>query len=397
MQGWPARLLDDDQRLAWLMLMRSENVGPVLFYQLIDHFGSAQVALEALPHLSRRGGRKKPVRVFPRAAAEEEMARLEALGARLVARGEAGYPPLLAHMEAPPPLLAIRGNAALAEEPPVAIVGARRASANGRVIARTMGQQLAERGYVVVSGLALGIDAAAHEGGLAHQGRTIAVMACGIDVAYPERNAKLMEAIAERGLLISEMPPGTVVRPELFPRRNRLVAGMSLGVVVVEAARRSGSLITARLAAEAGRHVMAVPGSPLDGRAAGCNHLIREGATLVRHAADVDEMLAQEAAQLRVELRERAPFPAPEPRPARRARETQTGAAPSPAPASSPLEPAEDVRARLLALVGAAPVEQDVLLRECGAPPEEALAALMELELAGRLSRLPDGRLARSG
>ena len=391
MSGWPAQLLDDGQRLAWLMLMRSENVGPVLFYQLIDHFGSAQAALQALPHLSRRGGRKKPVRIYPRAAAERELERLDALGARLVARGERGYPPLLAHMEAPPPLLAVRGNMGLAEEPPVAIVGARRASANGRAIARGMAQKLAQRGYVVVSGLALGIDAAAHEGALAHGGRTIAVMACGIDVAYPPGNAKLMEAIAERGLVISEMPPGTAVRPELFPRRNRLVAGMSLGVVVVEAAHRSGSLITARLAAEAGRHVMAVPGSPLEAGAAGCNHLIREGATLVRHADDVDEMLARQAAALRVSLQERAPFPQPEPRPAKA--KLQDAPATSPPP---PPEPSDDVRARLLSLLGATPVEQDVLLRECGAPTEAALAALMELELAGRLFRLPDGRLVRA-
>ena len=390
MPGWPAQLLDDGQRLAWLMLMRSENVGPVLFYQLVDHFGSAQAALQALPHLSRRGGRKKPVRLYPREAAERELERLHELDARLVARGERGYPPLLAHMEAPPPLLAVRGEAALAEEPPVAIVGARRASANGRAIARTIAEKLARRGYVVVSGLALGIDAAAHEGALAQRGRTIAVMACGIDVAYPPGNAKLMEAIAERGLLVSEMPPGTAVRPELFPRRNRLVAGMSLGVVVVEAARRSGSLITARLAAEAGRHVMAVPGSPLDARAAGCNHLIREGATLVRHADDVDEMLAQEAAALRVSLQARAPFPWPEPHPAATTPRTDTERAPSPPP-----EPSDGVRARLLSLLGATPVEQDVLLRECGAPPQEALAALMELELAGRITRLADGRLAR--
>ncbi len=391
MPGWPAQLLDDDQRLAWLMLMRSENVGPVLFYQLVDLYGSAHAALQALPHLSRRGGRRKPVRIYPRDAAERELEHLNELDACLVARGERGYPPLLAHMEAPPPLLALRGNPALAEEPPVAIVGSRRASANGRTIARTIARQLAERGYVVVSGLALGIDAAAHEGALAHQGRTIAVMACGIDVRYPAANAKLMDAIAERGLLLSEMPPGTAVRPELFPRRNRLVAGMSLGVVVVEAARRSGSLITARLAAEAGRHVMAVPGSPLDAAAAGCNHLIREGATLVRHAEDVDEMLSREAARLRVTLRERAPFPEPEPCPAGAARKTNPASTPP-----APLQPSPRLHERLLALLAATPVEPDVLLRECGAPPEEALAALMELELAGRLFRMPDGRLARS-
>ena len=404
---WPERLLNDEQRLAWLRLMRSENVGPVLFYQLIDRFGSAAAALEALPALAARGGRKRP-RICPEERAAREMERLESLGARLVARGEPGYPPLLAHVEAPPPLLCLRGREAVAQLPPVAIVGARNASAGGRHMAREMAATLAREGYAIVSGMAAGIDAAAHEGALSAEGGTVAVLACGIDVPYPRFNANLMERIAEEGLLLTEMPPGTTPRPELFPRRNRLVAGMSLGTVVVEAARRSGSLITARLAAEEGRFVMAVPGSPLEPRAAGCNHLIREGAMLVRHAADVAEVLDVAAAQLKVVLSEAPPPIAPErggedggidgetapparPRPA---------ADRKPASATSPAEPREEpsagLHARLLELLGGTAVDQDTLLRECGEAPDVALAALMELELAGEVVRAADGRLRRA-
>ncbi len=403
MSGWPAQLLDDDQRLAWLRLIRSENVGPTLFYQLIDRFGSAQAALQALPEMVSRGGKKKRPRICPADEAAREMERLEELGARLVARGEKGYPPLLAYAQAPPPLLCLRGQPAVSQLPPVAMVGARNASAAGRHMAREMAAALTREGYVVVSGLAAGIDAAAHEGAL-NGGATVAVLACGIDVPYPRSNEALMERIAEHGLLLTEMPPGTGPRAELFPRRNRLVAGMSLGTVVVEAARRSGSLITARLAAEEGRHVMAVPGSPLEPRAAGCNHLIREGATLVRHAADVLELLAEAAAQLKVIMNEHPPPPFTE-----RGREDAaatappreiasvpaTTAPPAPSSAAATEEPPEKLHKKLLSLLGDAPVDQDTLLRECGAPPDLTLAALMELELAGKVVRTPDGRLER--
>ncbi len=403
MSGWPTKLLDDAQRLAWLRLWRSENVGPALFYQLIDRLGSAAAALQALPELAQRGGRKKPVRLCPAQQAEKELEQLARLGARLVARGEAGYPPLLAHSAAPPPLLAMRGDMAAGLQPLVGIVGARRASAAGCTIARSMAATLAAEGYGVVSGLALGIDAAAHEGALAARAEqtsaagTVAVLACGIDVPYPRAHAGLMERIAaEGGLLISEMPPGTGPKRELFPRRNRLVAGMSLGVVVVEAARRSGSLITARLAAEEGREVMAVPGSPLEPRAAGCNHLLREGAVLVRHADDVAEVLAREAAQLKVALGEPPP-PLPRAVAAVDVVEATDKTTPPPQEASPalPPDPPASLREKLLALLGASPVHQDELLRASDADPAEVLAALMELELAGEIVRAPDGRLVR--
>ncbi len=412
MNGWPAQLLDDTQRLDWLRLWRSENVGPVLFYQLIDRFGSAATALEALPELARSGGRKKPVRLCTEAQAAEELERLQRLGARLLARGETGYPPLLAYSAAPPPLLALRGDLTAGQQPLVAIVGARNASVGGRTIARSTAAALAAEGYGVVSGLARGIDAAAHEGALAARGGqqqaagTVAVLACGIDVPYPREHAGLMERItAEGGLLISEMPPGTGPKRELFPRRNRLVAGMSLGVVVVEAARRSGSLITARLAAEEGREVMAVPGSPLEPRAAGCNHLLREGAVLVRHADDVAQVLSREAAQLKMALREPPPripsgnaevvdeLPAPTaPPPAPHAAPTTA----SSAPAAATVQPPASLRQRLLALLSASPVHQDELLRVADADPADVLAALMELELAGEIMRTADGQLTRA-
>ena len=415
MSGWPAQLLDDAQRLAWLRLWRSENIGPTLFYQLIDHFGSAGAALEAMPEMARRGGRRKAVRVCPQQRAEAELEQLRRMGAILVARGEAGYPPLLAHSAAPPPLLTLRGQAELAGQPLAAIVGSRNASANGRLLAQQLAGGLVAEGYGIVSGLARGIDGAAHEGALAAAAATggpstIAVLACGIDVPYPREHAALMERIAREGLLISEMPPGTRPARALFPRRNRLVAGMSLGVIVVEAARRSGSLITARLAAEEGRAVMAVPGSPLDGRAAGCNHLLREGAVLVRHARDAAETLAREAGQLKVALRE--PPPALPPLPGKEA-DVETLPLPAdatPAPAAPdasdapressakaappPPAPPDSLREKLLRLMGNGPVDQDVLLRQADAPPAEALAALMELELAGRITRAPDGRLS---
>ncbi len=385
MTALPGILLDDAQRLAWLRLWRSENVGPVLFYRLLNRFGGAAAALDALPHLARRGGRARPVRVCAEEEAAREMERLHALGAHLLARGEAGYPRLLALEEAPPPLLALRGRLELSAEPCVAIVGARNASAAGRGLARRMAAELAALGHPVVSGLARGIDTAAHEGAL-EQG-TIAVLAGGLDVPYPRENMRLMQAIGERGLLVAEMPPGTAPRADLFPRRNRLVAGMSLGVVVVEAARRSGSLITARLAAEMGREVMAVPGSPLDGRAAGPNHLLREGATLVRHARDVAEALAPMITRLDAGL---AP-PATPPR-------SDAGGWRAPedmAEDITPEEPPRELGQRLLALLTTQPVDMDVLTRESGAPAALVAAALMELELAGYVCTTNDGKIRK--
>ena len=265
--------LSDRCRRDWLRLIRSDRVGPTTFHRLLARYGSAGAALEALPELARRGGGAGRIRVCPAAAAEREIEVLDTLGARLVARGEAAYPPRLAHIEDAPPLLAILGDVSLLTKKAVAVVGARNASANGRRFAERMAADLGAGGFLVVSGMARGIDAAAHEGALASG--TLAVLGGGVDVVYPRENADLYRRIVDRGVVVSEVAPGTQPRPRHFPRRNRIIAGVARGVVVVEAATRSGSLITARLALEQGREVFAVPGSAMDPRARGANHLIR--------------------------------------------------------------------------------------------------------------------------
>ncbi|HHG90975.1 MAG TPA: DNA-protecting protein DprA [Devosia sp.] len=279
------------QRRAWLRLIRSGNVGPATFRQLINRFGDAESALEALPDLSLRGGAKSSPRIISPEQAEAEMEHLETLGARLVAIGEEDYPKLLVHIHAPPPLLATMGALPPDEGKNIAIVGARNASASGRKLAARIAAELGSEGYIIVSGLARGIDTAAHQASL--ETGTIAVFAGGLDHIYPRENIELARAIVENGgMLISEMPLGAEPRARDFPRRNRLVSGLARGVLVIEAAPRSGSLITARLALEQDREVFAVPGSPMDPRAGGTNRLIREGAILVTSAKDIVEELA---------------------------------------------------------------------------------------------------------
>lgn len=373
----PQTLLSDEQRLDWLVLSRSQNVGPVLFYQLVNRFGGARQALEALPEMARRAGRAKGPRIYPRQRAEQDIARAEAMGARFVARGEAGYPPLLRHIPGPPPLLCIKGRSEIADEPMLAIVGSRNASVMGLKFTRQVAAECARAGYVITSGLARGIDTAAHEA--ATPRATVAVLAGGLDHVYPRENARLMQAIGEEGLLVTEMTPGTTPRADFFPRRNRLVSGMSLGVLVVEAARRSGSLITARLAGEQGREVFAVPGSPLDPRADGANRLIRDGATLVTSANDLISELAPLAAR---SLPEAAPLRSP----GDMMEEAQE-------PRRISREPPRELYPRLLALLGPAPVDMDSLIRESGAPAGEVMAALMDLELSGAIGRDAAGRV----
>jgi len=359
------------EKLARLRLARSENVGPITFRQLLERYGSGAAALAALPDLARRGGRKRPIRICPAGAAEEEAAALTAAGADLLVLGETGYPPLLAAVEDAPPVIGLLGHRHLAEQPTVAVVGARNASANGRRLAQQIAAGLGAAGFVVVSGLARGIDAAAHQGAL--DSGTVAVVAGGIDVVYPEENRALYEAIVARGLVLSEMPPGTVPQSRHFPRRNRLISGLSLGVVVVEATPRSGSLITARLALEQGREVFAVPGSPLDPRARGCNRLLRDGAGLVENAEDVAEVLNRILAS---PLREPGPPPpVPEARPA----------APTPADEAE----AAATRAAVEDLLGPNPVTVDELARASALALPVLQQVLLALELAGRLERHP--------
>lgn len=360
--------LDPEQRRDWLRLIRAEHVGPRAFRSLINRFGGAAAALDALPALARRGGGLLPPRVPSIAEAEAEMAALARMGGRFIALGEPEYPALLRTIDDAPPLLALRGRAEVLAQPTVAIVGARNASGAGRMITARMARGLGLAGWAVASGLARGIDAAAHEASLATG--TIAVIAGGHDRPYPRENEPLMARIAEEGAILTEMPMGWEPRARDFPRRNRLVSGLSLGVVVVEAAERSGSLITARLAAEQGREVLAVPGSPLDPRAGGTNALIRQGAALVTGAEDVLEALAA--------LRDRPPVLDME----------------EDTPGMEAAEPSDDMRSRILSLLGPSPLAVDDLVALSGARVSEVQILLLELELAGRLERHRDGSVS---
>jgi len=376
-----ARALTTTERLDWLQLARSGGVGPRTFLKLLQRFGSARRAFEELPRLAREAGSEERWRRCRRDEAEAELEALGRIGCELLAWGEPGYPTRLAEIADPPPLIALQGRAELLAAPAIALVGARNASANGRMLAHNLAKDLAAAGLVVVSGLARGIDTAAHEGALAAEGATIAVIASGIDVPYPEDNAPLMARIAETGLVVSERPLGAVPQARHFPRRNRLIAGLSLGVVVVEAAPQSGSLITARLAAEQGREVMAVPGSPLDPRHRGTNQLLRDGATLVESADDVVRALGPLGA---------IPKP-PDPRP----RPTRAPAPPAPSlPLPAAPAAAGDVLGRVQERLGPEPLLVDELIRQCHASTAEVQRALLELELDGRLERHPGNRVS---
>lgn len=358
--------IDDNDALARLRLIRTASIGPVSFRQLIARFGTAAAAIEALPDLARRGGGHVPA-VTDTGVASREMEAVARIGARYLFLGRDDYPPLLAELSDAPPVLTIRGDLSLASRDTVAMVGARNASAASCRFARGLAQEVAQAGAVVVSGLARGIDTAAHEGA----GRaTIGVIAGGIDVAYPPENARLQDRIAADALLVAEMPPGTEPRARHFPHRNRIIAALSLGTVVIEAAPRSGSLITARLAGEAGREVMAVPGHPSDPRAQGCNGLIRDGAVLVQSAADVLEQIRP------IDLRARVRSPL-----------SGWGAPP-------PEDASEAERRRVTGLLGPVPVGVDELVRQAGFAPAVVQMVLLELELGGRLERHAGGRVS---
>ncbi|WP_420348663.1 DNA-processing protein DprA [Pelagibius sp.] len=378
MQQDTIKPLDDEARLAWLRLIRSENVGPVVFRQLLERFGSPSGALDALPEVAARAGGKRRIRVCSRADAEAEMAATKRAGAKLLAWCEPAYPVLLRELEDAPPLLIVLGDPAALSAPAVGIVGARNASANGRRFAQGLAAEIAEAGYAVVSGMARGIDTAAHLGALPRP--SVAVLAGGVDVVYPPENDRLHRDLQESGAVISEMPLGTTPQARHFPRRNRLISGLASGLVVVEAAKRSGSLITARFAAEQGRDVFAVPGSPLDPRAAGCNHLIREGATLVDSAAQVLD-----------DLRRTVPAAGPQ--------QVSTPGHPAPPlPLPSVRENAEAgsaERRNLEELLGAEPLLVDELVRLSGLPIGVVHNALLDLELSGRIERHPGNRVAR--
>jgi DNA processing protein len=368
--------VSDAQKIAWLRLSRTENIGPITFYNLVQRYGSAQDALDALPGIAARSRRAKPLNVPSIAAAEKEYEAIRRLGAEIILANERDYPLPLASTEDAPPVLCYKGRRELLNKNAIAIVGARNASHHGRKFAYKLGADLGAEGYVVASGLARGIDTAAHEGSLPTG--TIAVVAGGIDVVYPPENRKLYEKIGEEGLILAENPPGMPPRAQDFPRRNRIVSGLSSGIVVVEATERSGSLITARLAGEQGRDVYAVPGHPMDPRAEGPNRLIREGALLIRNAGDVLENIQE--------------F-----RGAGRTYNMQDGArAANPEPPLS-LVPAfddEQVRGALLANLSLNPANIDDLVRSAGINIASARVVLMDLELAGTVQRLPGNRIS---
>jgi len=363
----PKRMLNDEQRLNWLRLIRSENVGPVIFRELINHFGGSGAALEAIPQLSRSGGARREIKICSLRAAQAELKLAGRLGASLVALGEPDYPAWLASVDAPPPLIQVKGKLELLQRPMIAIVGARNGSAIGQKFTRMLAVDLGREGFVIASGLARGIDTAAHVSSL--ERGTLAVLAGGIDSVYPPENAELQEAIGTQGVLLSEMPVGYRPRGKDFPRRNRLVSGVSVAVIVVEAANRSGSLITARLAGEQGREVFAVPGNPLDPRAGGTNKLLRDGAGLVTCAEDVVSVLA--------------------PILGRSAAPTSPNGISFESAAVSPIKvdvgPSE--RERVIGALGVSPVDVDEVIRSTRLPARQVQVILLELDLAGRLER----------
>ncbi|MDP3675474.1 MAG: DNA-processing protein DprA [Novosphingobium sp.] len=358
-----------DEAFARINLLRSPNIGPVSYRQLMLRFGDARRALEALPDLAGRGG--SAYRPAPVARIEDEIAAVRHAGSRYLFHDGPDYPPLLGELESAPPILIVRGDAAIAARPCVAIVGARNASAAAVKLARDFAAALSEAGFAVVSGLARGIDGSAHRGALTGAGGTIGVIASGIDIAYPPEHAELQEQVANQGLLIAEQPPGVEPLARHFPSRNRIIAGLAAGTVVVEAAPRSGSLITARLAGEAGREVMAIPGSPLEPRSQGCNQLIRDGAVLVQSAEDVIELVEGFAGTPRSTFRESA---------------ADFAFADT---AEATTEPAD-----IAGLLTRAPVGVDELIRQSGERPAAVHLALLELELAGRLVRHAGARVS---
>lgn len=361
------RLLSDTQRLNWLRLIRSDNVGPATFRELINHFGGSAAAINALPELSRSGGGRGAIRVCSIEDAELELKRARKFGVMLVAVGEPDYPAWLAQVDAPPPLIYVKGDTELLKLPMIAIVGARNGSAIGQKFTRMLAAELGREGFIIASGLARGIDTAAHRASL--ERGTLAVLAGGIDSVYPPENEDLQEAIGASGVLLSEMPFGYRPRGKDFPRRNRLISGVSLGVIVVEAAHRSGSLITARFAGEQGREVFAVPGNPLDPRAAGTNKLLRDGAGLVTSAEDVISVLAP--------ILGRGPGTG----------EDGGGIFESTPDSSIRMDVGQPERERVIEALGLSPVDIDEIIRATGLPARQVQIILLELDLAGRLER----------
>lgn len=366
------RPLTDAEKCDWLRLSRTENVGAITFRHLLARFGSAKAALDALPDMAQRGG-KRSFKLPAANVLEDEMARIDKCGVDLIALCEPDYPQALAAIEDAPPLITALGQTSLMHKRAIGIVGARNASLNGRKMAETLARELGKEGIVIASGLARGIDTSAHHGSLSTG--TVAVLAGGVDIVYPEENRGLYDQLANVGCIISDMPMGCEPHAKLFPRRNRLISGLSLGVIVVEAAEKSGSLITARMALEQGREVFAVPGSPLDPRCKGTNDLLRQGAVLTEKASDIlshIHAMPKELAEPR-----RSEF------------EDFAGAIDD-----KQLTTARD---KIIECLGPSPVAVDDIIRACALPAAVVLTVLLELELAGRLERHAGQKVALIG
>lgn len=362
----------NNDKLDWLRLIRSDNVGPVTFYKLLERFGTAAKALDALPDLARRGGSKKVLKAYPKAEAVREMEAFQAAGGHYITRAEKGYPSLLAQVEDAPPVLTVMGHPHLLTKRAVAIVGARNASLNGKNFARRISAELGKAGLLVVSGMARGLDAAAHEGAM--ECGTVAVLGGGADVIYPRENAALYNELQARAAIISEVAPGTKPQARHFPPRNRIISGMCRGTLVVEASLKSGSLITARMALEQNREVFAVPGTPSDPRAQGCNKLIKQGAHLVQTIDDILDVLSSDLSRT---------LEAPKP--------LNYNHKVSAIPSEDELQKAQG---EIQEMLSPSPVTVDELVRNCQFSPSTVSLVLLELELAGRLERHPGNRVA---
>ncbi len=369
--------LSDKERIAWLRLARSENVGPVSFFNLLSIYGSAQKALDVAPSLSSRGGRKKPITILKESEAVRELEVIAKMGGKIIAACEPEYPALLRETKGFPPLITVLGRAELLNQRSIAIVGARNASANGCRFAQHLAHELGTRQWVVASGLARGIDTAAHRGSL--ETGTIAVIAGGVDRLYPPENADLFKAICEKGAVIAEMPLGAVPRSQHFPRRNRIISGVSQGTLIVEASQGSGSLITARMALEQNREVFAVPGSPMDPRCNGTNGLIKQGAHLVESAEDIVQALAK---PFEIVQGEHGLF------------DFQADDFAEASPYSGSEHEADGARPLVLEKLSSTPVEVDEIIAQTGFSASVVLTILLELELAGRLERHAGNRVA---
>lgn len=363
--------VDDEDRLARLRLIRTENVGPITFRQLMARFGTAQEALDALPSLAGRAGRRRRLAIPSASDAAGEIEALDAYGGRMFHLGDRDYPSLLAATEDAPPVLTIMGRGDLLNRPTMAIVGSRNASTNGKRMAAQFAAEIGRAGYCIASGMAMGIDTAAHHGSI--ETGTVAVLAGGIDVVYPRENKDLYRALAERGTIVAEMPFGTVGQARHFPRRNRIISGLASAVLIVEATLRSGSLITARLAADQGRDVYAIPGSPLDPRARGGNDLIRKGAALIETPEEIIAALDQQLSAPRSDYA--VTFPPPR--------------------QPVPIDDGNALRQRLLTAMGPTAVAVDDLIADLATDAASVSSLLLELELAGTVERRPGGKIAR--